>query len=353
MVSLLDVDRLLKEISPDAPSGGKDLSDNPDYLALMLDVDKIGKESTGGKDKIGKESTGGKIKPTWKEIQDRTIKLLERTHDLRLAMLLTRVLLRTQGLTGFQKGLSLMHGFIEQHWDTMFPQNPIAADRTCILEELSDYELIIKPLMITELFNSGSLGKFSLRDIRIATGKKIDELVLSKDEKDSPPKLSIIEDAFKYCKPESLQNTWDQIKASTECIENLKILLKEKTGSDHFSNFKKINEVLHDMNEFFHHQLDANIKIETLSNTNDGDTENNKISVGDKETGRGMLKNRQDVIRVLDQVCGYYEQNEPGSPVPLLLMHARGLVEKSFLEILQDLAPESAAQIKKIYCRNE
>ena len=43
-----------------------------------------------------------------------------------------------------------------------------------------------------------------------------------------------------------------------------------------------------------------------------------------------------------------YEQYEPASPVPLLLKRAMGLVEKDFLTIMEDLAPESVSQIKLI-----
>ena len=61
-----------------------------------------------------------------------------------------------------------------------------------------------------------------------------------------------------------------------------------------------------------------------------------------------LINSRKDVIRVLDQICSYYDQNEPASPVPLLLKRARKLVEKNFIEIVEDLVPDSAAQIKKL-----
>jgi type VI secretion system protein ImpA len=58
-----------------------------------------------------------------------------------------------------------------------------------------------------------------------------------------------------------------------------------------------------------------------------------------------MISNRNDVIYLLDQICLYYDQHEPASPVPLLLKRARQLVEKNFFEIVQDLVPDSAGQI--------
>ncbi len=60
------------------------------------------------------------------------------------------------------------------------------------------------------------------------------------------------------------------------------------------------------------------------------------------------ITGRQDVVRLLDGICAYYQHNEPGSPVPLLLKRARQLVDKDFLEIIQDLAPDSAGKIKSL-----
>ncbi|MBN3807358.1 type VI secretion system protein TssA, partial [Paraburkholderia sp. Ac-20336] len=62
----------------------------------------------------------------------------------------------------------------------------------------------------------------------------------------------------------------------------------------------------------------------------------------------GDITDRQDVIRVLDKICAYYERHEPSSPVPLLLLRARRLVDKSFMEILQDLAPEGMSQARQV-----
>jgi type VI secretion system protein ImpA len=61
------------------------------------------------------------------------------------------------------------------------------------------------------------------------------------------------------------------------------------------------------------------------------------------------ITSRKDVLYLLDQICAYYEQHEPASPVPLLLKRAHQLVEKNFVEIVQDLAPQAADQIKSIF----
>ena len=60
------------------------------------------------------------------------------------------------------------------------------------------------------------------------------------------------------------------------------------------------------------------------------------------------VRSRGEVILLLDLVCEYYERYEPSSPLPMLLQRARGLVDKNFLEILRDLAPDGLTQAQTI-----
>ncbi|MEO6786143.1 MAG: type VI secretion system protein TssA, partial [Chthoniobacteraceae bacterium] len=62
----------------------------------------------------------------------------------------------------------------------------------------------------------------------------------------------------------------------------------------------------------------------------------------------GNIRSRQDVIRVLDQICDFYKRTEPASPVPLILRRARRLVDMDFVQLLTDLAPDSLTQINVI-----
>ena len=62
----------------------------------------------------------------------------------------------------------------------------------------------------------------------------------------------------------------------------------------------------------------------------------------------GEIRSREDVIRVLDRACEYFERNEPSSPVPLLLRRAKRLISKDFMEILKDLAPDGVSQAENV-----
>ena len=60
------------------------------------------------------------------------------------------------------------------------------------------------------------------------------------------------------------------------------------------------------------------------------------------------MAGRDDVLLLIDKICAYYARAEPSSPVPLLLKRARRLVNKEFIEIMRDLAPDGLAQIELI-----
>jgi type VI secretion system protein ImpA len=62
----------------------------------------------------------------------------------------------------------------------------------------------------------------------------------------------------------------------------------------------------------------------------------------------GVVRNRDDVVLLLDKIIGYYERNEPSSPLPLLLQRCRTLAALSFLDIVKDMAPAALQQVELI-----
>jgi type VI secretion system protein ImpA len=60
------------------------------------------------------------------------------------------------------------------------------------------------------------------------------------------------------------------------------------------------------------------------------------------------IESREDVVKLLDRICAYYERNEPASPIPLLLQRARRLVTMNFMELIRELADKGVPQIEAI-----
>ena len=62
----------------------------------------------------------------------------------------------------------------------------------------------------------------------------------------------------------------------------------------------------------------------------------------------GDIRTPQDVIKLIDKICAYYERNEPSSPIPLLLKRAQRLVSKNFLEVIKELTPDTLRAIEAL-----
>jgi len=67
--------------------------------------------------------------------------------------------------------------------------------------------------------------------------------------------------------------------------------------------------------------------------------------------GVSIMGSRDDVIKAIDLICEYYQQHEPSSPVPLLLIRARKLVKKDFRDILSELRLGSSGDIEHLFGR--
>ena len=44
----------------------------------------------------------------------------------------------------------------------------------------------------------------------------------------------------------------------------------------------------------------------------------------------------------------FLERVEPSNPAPILIRRAQGLLDRNFLEIIQNLAPEALAELQKL-----
>lgn len=64
--------------------------------------------------------------------------------------------------------------------------------------------------------------------------------------------------------------------------------------------------------------------------------------------GLDSVRNRADVITAMDSIIRYYTDNEPASPVPVMLRRVRNWVNKDFLEVMRDIAPAQADELTRL-----
>jgi type VI secretion system protein ImpA len=341
-MSALDVDKLLGEVSPDEPCG-PDLEYDPVFGEMERSA-QIKPEQQFGDTIIPAEE------PDWREIKRLALDVLGRCKDLRAAMYLARALVRTDGFAGLADSLSLLSGYIERYWETVHPRlDPDDGNdptmRVNIIASVCDETMMLSGVRNAPLVSSRAVGRFCLRDVRIADGT----LPAPASAENAPPNLATIEAAFSDASIEEIQETAAAISAAMERAAAIEAALDARVGasqSPDLSDFgSELKAALHVVNE----QLQRRgVGIVSAENTDDAEAGGSDGEAQQQAGISGAINGRDDVIKALDKICEYYQKREPSSPVPLLLERAKRLVSKNFMEILEDMAPDGLDQAGKL-----
>ena len=336
----IDLEKLAAPIAPAAPCG-VDLAYDPEFVEVERLAQGVPERQIGSTILPAEE-------PKWPELRASCLKLLGRSRDLRLQMVLLMCLLREQGLAGLRDGLKLLKATMEQHWDTVYPQlspedqldptermNTIASLASDAPQGTMSF---VWRLREVPLSNSRA-GKFSLRDILIGDG----QWPAAPDSK--PPDKALIEAAFRDTPVDQIQASAGAVEECLESIQGMETVLSAKVTAQRVPDFAPILQVLKQIRKVFREQL----KRHGVAVAQAGDEAAGPQGTppGEASSG-GDIRSPQDVVQTLEKICQYYQRHEPSSPVPLLLRRAQRLVSRSFLEIMRDLTPDAMTQIQII-----
>lgn len=347
MNQVISIDDLLQDVSPDAPCG-LDLEYDPEFVAMEQAA--RGREEQQFGDSV-LEAEG----PDWRAVKKQALALFTRTHDLRVAVYLARALTVTDGLVGHRDGLCLVRELIARRWDQMHPlldpddDDPLM--RTNTLLNLCGPDTLLGELREVELVQARGLGRFTFRDYQVADGK------LPPAEHGEAPSLGDIEAAFLACEPEDLQAKTAAVMEAIAATQAIDEDVTTRVGVGNAVSLTPLVDQLRELNSILSEAL-ARRGEDTAGGGAAGaaaGADAASAAAGAPAAGNspasassGEINSREDVIRILDRACQYYERHEPASPVPLLLRRAKGLVHKDFLEIMRDLAPGGVQDVEKI-----
>ena len=330
----INIDKLLEPVSEESPCG-EDLEYEPEFGELERAAQgKAGHEM--GDTKIDAEP------PNWTEVAELAEPLFERSKDLRIATHLTHANLNLDGLPGLASGLDLINKMLQQYWDNVYPEldaedNNDPMFRMNSLMPLNSAEEFVASLDRAILVSSKVLGRFSMRDMRLANG----EITLAEGDDTVVPDPAHIDGAFLECEMEDLTANSD---ACSQCVDTLKELedfALDKVGIEFAPNVNALTAELAEIHSMYREQLSRRgVELDPV--------EGGEGEAGPKPVVSGEINSRDDAIRVLDRVCEYFRKNEPSSPVPLLLQRAKRLISKDFMEILRDLTPQGVSEAEMI-----
>ena len=356
-MAVINVESLLKPISADAPCG-----ENLRWDRRFLELERLAE---------GKEETqfSASEEPNWREVRDVCVEVFARGKHLRTGVLLTLAAVRIEGLTGLRDGLKLLQGLLEQYWDQVYPQLDVE-DNNDPTERINSLAPLATPMATfgdkiklldrvyeAPLCDSRQFGKYSLKDVAIAAG------TLSAPAHDGtgkpPPTMPVIDSAFAETDKEVLESIAVAAEEGAEALKAMDGVFVAKCGAGVGPDLKPLATILKDAALQIRRRLtsgEAAAAAEAAGGDGEGAGEGGE---GGSSQGRGRgglsggVASSKDVIAALDKVIRYYDQWEPSSPVPLIVLCAKQMVQKKFLDISKILTPDAITVLEKISTTQE
>jgi type VI secretion system protein ImpA len=326
-MTIIDVAGLLQPCSAAAPCG-----DNLEYERGFLDFEAAirGKPEQ----QIGDTIVAAEP-PDWAAIGRQALDLAGRTKDLRVALPLLRAQIVGDGLAGLAAGLALIEGYVTSFWDGLYPSldaddgNDPAA-RLNTLAELCDQTGLLRDLRHIPLARSAQLGQVAFRDYALAAH------LMEPLPGSAPPDPALVDATFRDSDPAFLAGNSRLIGEALGRLDAIETALADTAGAGAI-DLAPLRRLLADMKALIDRHGPAAEDAPQAGAAAEGQA---------VAEGSGAIRSHGDVAATLDRICRWYAQNEPASPIPLLLNRIKRLVSKDFLSLLADLAPDGTSQFR-------
>lgn len=343
----MNLDALLQSHGEEAPSG-EDLEYDPVFTELEIAA-QPGEERQAGDQIIPGED------PDYKEVADKALDIMQRSHDLRAGVFMAEAQLRLKGFVGFADATTYIRRSLEEYWASCHPQLDEDDDddptmRVNAVFALSDANRIVRGLRTAPMTKSRMFGMMSLRDMMVADGE-----MTPPADMDSVPDAASIAAAFQDTDPDELKGIAEGAARAFADVKAIGAKFDAETPGMG-PNLEPVEKMLAQINKRL-----ANAMGEDAVGVEGGGEEDADDFAADGDDGAsaqaarpagggggGAINSPNDVRNAIDRIVAYYERAEPSSPVPILLIRAKKLVGADFLAIIKDMAPAGVENVTYI-----
>ena len=328
-MTALPVEELLTPLSEGEPCGA-DLTYDPAFTALEA-------LASGTPERHSGDTLVAAASPNWPDVHAAALALARRTRDLRVAVLLARAGARTQGLTAYAAGVSLVDRMLERYWDKVHPRldESDGGDPTMRLNALAP--LIDIATGLADLRASGLISASHPLTVRLV------ELAWNKVEPSAGemrPTQSGIAQGLQEARVDDAA-LLDRLATLHATVSNIERTVGEHVG-ELGPDFKPLLAITGAL---------AQAAAAAEGTAVDATPEAAATVAPNTEQGvstAGVIRSRDDVGRTLGIVCEWIERHEPSNPAPLLIRRAQRLMSKSFVDLVRDLAPAGLSEVESI-----
>ena len=322
----LPIEQWLLPLGPEEPCG-PDLEYDP--LSLEL------REATGKP-----ESQFGPGQPAdWDRVAALSESLFERTRDLRVALLWGRAKLNVGGFAELPAVLELFRGLLEEFWDHLHPlpdaEDPDALARLSVIGGLDKLDSILGDIRNAKLSGNPRLAGLRVRDVEVALAK------LAPRADETPHTPGQIEGMLADV-GEAATSLRQQADSALASLKRIEALMNERFGGGKGVDLAAVRGMLNSVKSVLPSpRADA---VQTPDDT----PESAATSAPARRSGVNSVETRQDAIRAIELVCAYLERSEPTNPAQLLLRRAARVIDKDFLQLVRELAPDAVKDVARI-----
>ena len=235
-------------------------------------------------------------------------------------------------------GVDLVFGLLDQYWEHVHPiVDPSelgATMRVNALAELAAADTMLNDLRQSVVADLARKGRVTVRDILIALNR------LQAGSTEPVKSLNEIEGLLR----DSYQSNPTDIAALLEVggsVARLSELMSRRLGSDAAEELEPLRIMFRLVDE---------VLVRVVGRAAAATPSVSPESAGSLGADRAsaQIQSREDAIRMLERVSEFIERSEPANPAPLFIRRAQRLLTKSFVEIIEDLAPDSLPGIRTL-----
>jgi len=356
---------------PGPDSAGLDLRNDMRFMALERALD--GASRAVREDQVRKGNTGD-VALDWARLMAEAEGLAEAGRDLRLLVIVARLMTNQRGPAGLAEGLDLLADAVENWWDSLHPalregDNPRASAlrRINALHQIENAEAgIIGDLAYNSLLTP--------RGLAVVTGADLEAASITQGmlEAEGATGLSAAEQASRAADHEVRVNrvmtscrvcrdqAAEQVAALDEglgnairALQRLEAALAARVGSDPPVRFLELGKVLGRMQSTLAAPggRPAPVAAEAPAppeGAEGGDAMPADLPIAPAAGLPARLTSRDEVEACLDLIIEFYQRNEPASPLPDLARRMRRMVPMTFLQLIEEIAPGGVKEFRSI-----
>ena len=322
----LPIEQWLLPLGPEEPCG-PDLEYDP--LSLEL------------RDATGKPESqfGPGEPPNWGRVAEISESLFGRTRDLRVALLWGRAQLNVGGFAALPAVLELFRGLLEEFWDHLHPlpdaDDPDALARLSVIGGLDKLDSLLGDIRNARLSSDPRLDGLRVRDVEVALAK------LTPRADETPRTQGQIQGMLAEAGEASTALT-AQADSALASLKRIHALMNERFGAGKGVDLAAVRGMLTSVRSVLPARAADDVEGESE------ETGGAPAPAQARRSGVHSVETRQEAIQAIELVCAYLERSEPTNPAQLLLRRAARVIDKNFLQLVRELAPDAVKDVARI-----